>query len=208
MKTLLLLAILPALAADAPSSRPDGDPPGHGSQRLAVDAIKNAHYGFNGDACLVSIDAVAFRAPDPALPAEDTFTFSFRSPMLNRARWDYRICLPEAAGTSDPRCKGEWESAQYKADGPVKCAAGRIADTGEVLVVASKNGLPKPPVDGMQFGLRNVPKSGKGLAKEPKLKGKLVWLVESREECQAFDAVSLAPLYKGGCKKLGWPEPK
>ena len=208
MIAMILAAALSAFAAEPPASRPDGDPPGHGSRRLGVEATKNAHYNFNGDACLVSIDVVAFRAPDPALPAEDTFTYSFRSAMLNKSRWELRICLPESPGTPDPRCKGDWETVQAKADGPVKCVAGRVADTGEVLALARKKGLPKAPVDGLQFGLRGVAKSGKGLAKEPKLKGKLVWLIESREQCQAFDAISLAALYKGSCKKLGWPEPK
>ena len=204
----MLLAIAIQGSAEAPAARPDGDPPGHGSQRLGVEALKNAHYNFNGDACVVAIDVVAFKAAGAGLPAEDSFSFSYRSAMLGKVRWDFRVCLPQAAGSSDPRCKGEWESTQAKADGPVKCVAGRVADTGEVLAVTRRHGLPKAPVDGLQFGLRQVPKTGKGLAREPKFRGKTVWLVESREECQAVDAVSLAFLYKGSCKPLGWPETK
>ncbi|MBI4346185.1 MAG: hypothetical protein HY553_04980 [Elusimicrobia bacterium] len=195
-----------ARAYAGPAARPDGDPPGHGSQRLATDATQMAHIQFNGDACVVAAEVVAMRRPDPALPMEDSFSFSLRSPMLNKVRWDLRICLPAAASPVDPRCKGEWESSQAKADGPVKCLPGRPADTGEVLAVAAKHGLPKPPVDGLRLALRAVPKSGKGMARDPKLKGKTVWLVESRDQCQAFDAATLAPLYKGGCGKLGWPE--
>lgn len=193
-------------AADAPATRPDGDPPGHGSQRLATEALKMAHVQFNGDACIASADAVVLRRPDAALPKEDAFTFVFRSPMLDKVRWELRICLPAEKSPVDPRCKRDWESAQAKADGSVKCLAGRHADTGEVLAVAAKHGLPKAPVDGLRLALRAVPISGKGLAREPKLKGKAVWLVESREQCQAFDAANLTPLYKGGCARLGWPE--
>jgi hypothetical protein len=121
-------------------------------------------------------------------------------------RYEARICLPTATGPEDPRCRGEWEVTQSQASPPASCLPGRSADSGEALLIAGRNALPKPPVDGLRLALRTVPKKGRALARHEKLRGKAVWVLESRDQCQAVDAAALKLLYKGSCKAIGWPE--
>lgn len=203
VRAALVLVAAAAFGAVGPAPRPDGDPPGHGSQRLGVEALRYAHSQFSGDACLGAIDASVLRVLDPKWPAQDQFTFAFRSPSLSKVRFEARVCLPVAEGAADPRCHGEWELSQPKVSPPAACLPGRPADSGEALLIAERNGLPKPPVDGLRLVLRAIPKKGKGLARHPKLKGKTLWLIESRDVCYAVDAGNLKLLHKGPCAKLG-----
>lgn len=205
VRAALFAAALACLAAE-PAARPDGDPPGHGTQRLGLEALKLAHARFSGDACIGAIDLTAFRRIEPGAPAQDQFAFVFRSPSLNRMRYEARVCLPVSEGKPDPRCQGEWEATESKVTPPASCLPARLVDSGEALLVAERNGLPKAPVDGLRLALRAVPKKGKGLARHEKLRGKSVWVIESREQCQVIDAAALKPLHKGSCKSIGWPE--
>ncbi|MBI4425061.1 MAG: hypothetical protein HY554_15120 [Elusimicrobia bacterium] len=199
----LFVAAGPAFAVPAP--RPDGDPPGGGTQRLSTEALSLAHANFSGDACPVWIDVLASRGgPGPGRPREDAFTFAFRSPSLWKMRFEARVCLPHAANATPP-CDGEWQFHQSRGEAAKpRCLAGRSADSAEALAVAEKHGLRPPPVDGIRLGLRQVPKSGGGLAKQAKLRGRTVWIVESRGGCHAVDAQTLEHLLKRPCSALGW----
>lgn len=171
-------------------------------------ALRQAHAQFSADACLVAVDVRAQRVVGPKLPPEDSFLFLFRSPSLYKVKWEAEICLPNEAGTRDPRCSGEWEFREGRGFDSVRCLPAKIVDSGEALAVAAKSGLPRAPVDGLRLSLRLVPKAGPGLARRPKLQGRPVWLLESRDECHAIDALTLAALHKGRCSKFPWPETK
>ena len=205
VRGLVFLAALAAVAADFPAKRPDGEPPGTGSQRLMVAALQRAHMNFSADACVASVEALLFRTLDFKRPSEDDFDFVFRSPSLSKMRYEAKICLPYASGAA-PQCSGEWQYEQGRSGDAPRCLPGRPIDTAEALLSARKHGLAPAPIDGMRASLRLVPKKGQGLARNSRLRGKFIWLIESRDVCHAVDAKTADHLLKAPCKSLGWPE--
>ena len=194
-----------ASSADIPAVRPDGETPGAGSQRYGVEAVQRAHLVFNADACVAAIDATLFRTLDPKRPAEDLFDFILRSPSLSKMRYSAKICLPHGPGAA-PQCSGEWQYQQERTVDPVRCLTSRPIDTAEALLSAKKHGLAAAPVDGMRLYLREVGKKGRGRPQVPKLRGKTVWIIESRGQCHAVDAKTAEYILKASCKALGFAE--